>query len=604
MRYGEYFQRVGLVAMLLVAGVVVGLMVPLPSEAQTVPVLKIQIDGTYNDNTADPAAPGFNQPLSNTGTVITSLGETPYNSTDCPAVNGYPSAATAANGNVGTKCYLLQTGQVLTAPNGRQYRVQAYSTPKPRLLVVEGGTNMDSITVSNLELAPVFPTGNTDWWGSTANNIGTCVNSTQTAPNCTTFNTRGEPHTFYLTLDHKFDRLPNNVNCAAGTAPTPPSCSTVYPFALRVSGMINGVQPGVAGVRAAGPTAGNGSSTFVKLVGDGYFTTSTTAFTKLRKTSSATTGPVCNYNASVSSTASDIAWCPMKRTLGSSTFPTSSFASGPAILQQDTASPSYPAYNCNNTGGATGLCKPRIVQLLKVTMYGPDSLQLANSWEGFGLGCNLTSPDPGGGPSGNPAIPCHSNGNKNAEKKMTEFADTITTTDLTTYMAVGADPTPACLVDCPCGDPAVCTGTIVAVADETPATDGLIFPYLGEGAGLLPSFRICSSGHYDGGTGTCILPNTNPPESETFKDVPISGGPWTITYDRPNAPRVDANTFWDPDNIECTSVLNNPNVIPPIIVSTWKVDVGGIKTKAEVTKLGKGDTVTCTWHIHKNSGSQ
>jgi len=567
----------GLLFSLLIVGVLGGLMAPLPSEAATV---KLQIDGSYN---IDPA-----NPLSNTGTDIT-LTEVTYNTSACPAVSGYPAAPANATAP-GTKCFTLATGGTFTGSNGRQYTISAYGgPPSPRLLIVDqgGGTAQDIIALSNIEIKPIIANNNTNWWDSVANNTGVAAGT-----NCITGGNCGEGHTLYITIDHTFNRVTN---------PESSGNSNLYPFSLRVSGMFNGVVPGVANVRNAGPPGATGSGDYVYLIGEGYFTNAT-ARTRLVKTNNVPAGIVCDVTSPLNSNANplDVLYCPLQQTKGWTVNPSSSFATGPALVQNDTSvTPNYPTYFCDNGTN----CIPRITELLMVTMYGPDSLQIANSWEAFGgISCNLTSPDPGGGPSSNPAIPCHSNGKKNADAIMTQFLGTVTTADLTTYMTVGADDTASCQdVTCPCGNPAVCSGTIVAVVRETPATAGLIFPFDAIGQGIPPTFNICTSGVYS--NGNCIPPDTVPPESETFSPIFVTGGPWSITADTANFPPIDPNTHWEADSINCASLLNQPLAIPPVIVSTWTVDSGSVKKNATVTKLGVGDKVTCTWHIHKNSGN-
>jgi hypothetical protein len=150
-------------------------------------------------------------------------------------------------------------------------------------------------------------------------------------------------------------------------------------------------------------------------------------------------------------------------------------------------------------------------------------------------------------------------------------------------------------------DPETCNGSIVTKIRVTPTTGvlGLPFQFATVGDfgsyGINPSFTINSDRK---GLGSYSFNNI----------LTVGRSPWIIAEGL--FPFIDANTHYDTDNIDCVSTLNTPaildefgNVITPArIVTTWTV--GGTSEKGPLTvdQLGGGDTLTCTWHIHKNSG--
>ena len=276
----------------------------------------------------------------------------------------------------------------------------------------------------------------------------------------------------------------------------------------------------------------------------------------------------------------------------------------------------FPLNACDAEDG-TGKCKPVITQTFTVTLKGPDSVTLNDSNDMKFLGpCNLENSTPSGGPpGGNPAIPCHTSSKKqkSADDTITASFAAATQVDLAAAAAAGAAIGHQCVVDCPCADPNACKGTIVVVARVTPATD-LSLPYFATGEGfndyntdpptLPPPFSIRSDERNSSGN----LLGTG---RRSFNDLfTVGRGPFIITADQANFPAVPSgNGFWETDSIDCMSTLNryaDPLAIPPItefIVSTWTVDGGSDKRSAYVNELGGGDTVTCTWHIHKNSSN-
>lgn len=252
----------------------------------------------------------------------------------------------------------------------------------------------------------------------------------------------------------------------------------------------------------------------------------------------------------------------------------------------------YPTFACLATDGS-GKCKPTITLTFTQTFYGPDSLVLTDSNDAIGGSCNLTSPDPGGGPAGNPAIPCHSSGKKKSlGGDITQTFIELDAIDVAAATADGAVAAIACVVDCPCADPDTCKGTIVTKIRVTPTTGVLNLPFnfatVGDFGddGINPPFTIISDKK---GLG-----------SYTLNDIlPVGGGPWIIAQGA--FPPINANTSWDTDQLDCVSQLNTDTNT----VTTFTIGSGpnGEKGPVTVDKLGGDDILTCIWHIHKNSSN-
>jgi hypothetical protein len=167
---------------------------------------------------------------------------------------------------------------------------------------------------------------------------------------------------------------------------------------------------------------------------------------------------------------------------------------------------------------------------------------------------------------------------------MTTYFDNQESADVAAFSGAGAESTAACVGDaCGCRDPDVCKGTIVTVARVTPAT-AAVFPFIGTGVGA---------------TNFNITTNTSGQGSYTLSDLlTFAGGPWIIAAGA--FPPV-GNGFWETDQIACVSLLNTDTNT----VTTFTIGSGpnGEKGPVTVNQLGAGDTLTCTWHIHKNSSS-
>lgn len=255
----------------------------------------------------------------------------------------------------------------------------------------------------------------------------------------------------------------------------------------------------------------------------------------------------------------------------------------------------YPTFGCDADGTGPGTqCKPVITLTMTVTFYGPDSLVLTDSSESiFGGPCKLTPADSGvTEPTGNP-IPCHAEGKKkNQDEIITGQINTGNTTDVTESQQAGAVAYVQCTEadNCPCADPDACFGTIVINLKVTPGTAGT-FNVTGTGGGL---------GNPTPETPTIypIVTRANGRGSITFDNLPtVIGGPWVIAEGP--FPPIDSGHFWETDQIGCVSKLNDPEAIPPIIVTTWTINSGPDKSPLTVTQLGGGDTLTCGWHLHQ-----
>lgn len=256
----------------------------------------------------------------------------------------------------------------------------------------------------------------------------------------------------------------------------------------------------------------------------------------------------------------------------------------------------YPTFGCDADGTGPGTqCKPIITLTMTVTFYGPDKLVLTASNEAiFGGPCKLTPADPGiTEPTGNP-IPCHASGKKkNQDEIITAQINENNNTDITESNADGVTVAAVQCTDadnCPCADPETCFGTIVINLRVTPGTAGT-FNVTGTGEGI---------GNPTPETPTIhpIITKANGRGSLTFNNLPLFGAPWVIAEGP--FPPIDSQHFWETDQINCVSQLNDPLAIPPIIVSTWTVNSGPDKSPLTVFQMGN-DKLTCEWHLHQNS---
>ena len=267
----------------------------------------------------------------------------------------------------------------------------------------------------------------------------------------------------------------------------------------------------------------------------------------------------------------------------------------------------YPTFACDADGSGSGtVCTPIITITMTVTLYGPDSLVLTASNDALGGGpCNLTSPDPGGGPSGNPAIPCHSSGKKKSSSSFIQTTFTANdTTDVNT--AITDEPSAVraiqCVAadNCPCANPydPQCAGTIIHNVDVTPAIIET-FPFTAVGPGINAPDVCPSCPPYT------ITTDSNGEGSKTFSPLPAVGeGPWIFTKGTFPLP-PDANKVYDIDSISCVSTLE-PTI--PLVskldgFTTWTADSGSVKISVTVHTVKGGDTVTCGMHIHKTSNN-
>jgi hypothetical protein len=271
----------------------------------------------------------------------------------------------------------------------------------------------------------------------------------------------------------------------------------------------------------------------------------------------------------------------------------------------------YPTFNCDNNGAASGgACTPILTLTMTVTLFGPDSLVLTDSNDGQGGGpCNLDNAKggKGGPPGGNPAIPCHSNTKKTSEDdNITDSFTNQDSTDVSTAMnnEPGIVRAVQCQEEdnCPCANPLdpKCAANVIHVLMVTP---GLIqtFPFTATGSGISPDFdnyTIKTDANGDGSTTIGPLPA-------------VGGGPWTFTKGVfPSPPEVDK--IYDIDSIACVSTLEPTDPLNPLTkvgekldgFTTWTADGGSLKLKVIVHTLKGGDTLTCGWHVHRQSINQ
>jgi hypothetical protein len=250
---------------------------------------------------------------------------------------------------------------------------------------------------------------------------------------------------------------------------------------------------------------------------------------------------------------------------------------------------SYPTFGCDADGTASGTqCKPIITITLTATVYGPDTVVVTSSgiMETSGP-CKLTPADPGiTEPTGNP-IPCHASGKKKSASDSIALAiETQVNEDIAAGKAAGGVLAVQCVEadNCPCADPydPQCAGTIVNVVKVTPATVAT-FPFTATGPGIDPPNYVITTDAEGNG-------------SNTFTPLPAIGeGSWTFV--KGVFPPAGPNHEYDVDNISCVSTLEPQTPV----FTTWTLPTGPVKDFVTVNTLKGGDTLTCTWHIHKTS---
>lgn len=319
---------------------------------------------------------------------------------------------------------------------------------------------------------------------------------------------------------------------------------------------------------------------------------------------------------------------PLSFQAGNPVSPNASFGgvNGDVLQQTDSTTNTrlaYPNFSCRNkvSGDTSATCTPAITLTFTVVMLGPDSMVLSDSvGTASGGACKLTPADDGvDAPIGKPT-PCHAK-NKQGSSDGIDFEFTRQgAADLAAAEAAVPPALPAtqCKDDpltgvvCPCVDLGQCQGNILITANVTPAADrSFTFNASGEGVAAESPFTIRTNG-IDPDTGKAGYGEFGNPQFTNLEALTDSG-PWTFEARLTDSSWMnipgDSNHKYDVDSIDCESDLNKPAFTDPItfvttpayIVSTWTVDSSSVKTKAIVTMLGKGDTVTCHYHVHKTS---
>jgi hypothetical protein len=518
------------------------LVAPLPSEAATTPSLKLKVDS---------------------GTAVELIQTTP-----ATAATACTSTEIAAGYNL---CYRLKTGAVSYATGGspsRTYQITGVTTGStlvPSLLVADkassSNTISDKATVTGLQISSTT----SDWTCGTTNHTAPCPNALET-------------HVLTLTLTQTFDF----VNNAAGATYQLPMVANAN-FVPGPSGTPPIPQPawtvGTDGITLDGT---------IKVDTSGTLKSMTAGWTNNNLSPNPTTGPLkWQYGG----TASGAQYYSLQQT--------------PNNKGPDGNTNWYP--NWPNCSTGNNFCDPTITATYTVTLYGPDTAQLLSSNDFVGGGCDQTNN--AGGTLTPQGPPCFSNSKKTKGETdtITQQISQINTNNVSASQAAGGVAGTQCVTNCPCYDPVTCTGTIVIQATVTPAialTPGFPFSATGPNIALPP----------DPAYSFFIPTDANGFGSQTFPGLFVGNltAPWTFVANAGSAswPVADSQHEYDVDSIGCTSLLNQPAVIDPttgqvispaVIVSAWTVDSGSLKTTATVTELGKGDTVTCAFHIHKNS---
>ena len=596
---------VGFVFSLLIVGVLGGLMAPLPSEAIEPATLTLYVDSSSY------SIPIFLNPqLKNSAGTIT--------------------GCTQAEWNLGyRRCYTIPTSLTTqysgTGPAGvsRGFTIQNYDAtatpPKLARLYVGDGTGQDLIRLSNVEFVPyprndhVTPPILSDW-GSAAANGPPCLITTPPTP-CAN---PGEKHTLKMVMKNKYDLNPNG----AGT----------YIFAMKTSGLFGGgplADAPQTNTSPGGPYTPYGN--YVQFEGMGTFNPFRTYYGGTNGTTPLTPPTalcILGNNNAVPSippaartrafiVGSDTTTCPYDSNFTVDTtnlFPLRFQANNPidrnasfggTTLRLEQIDPSYPDFSCRNkpAGDSSATCTPDITVTMTVVMFGPDIVRFSDPPNAIGVGpCKLTPADGVDEVTGNP-LPCHSSGQKKSSADL--IKKSFTDDDLNFEVDAGTNYPPAkqCLEgdNCPCFEN--CTGTIIITMEESPPRANVgPFPFFAASNGpeIPPSFTT-------GLTNSDGVASTTP----RFSNIDIGNGPWSFKADLPNFPPLEGYLGdWKIDTLDCKSLLNTPaitnpdgSITPAVNVSEWDTETGSGKDEFKVSKLGKGDIVTCNCHGHKNSSN-
>ena len=210
-----------------------------------------------------------------------------------------------------------------------------------------------------------------------------------------------------------------------------------------------------------------------------------------------------------------------------------------------------------NTG--SNRCAPTIKYDYEITVVGLDTLYLTDSVFGCGGTCRGAGAGDDAEEGGGAELPLCS--------------DFAVTCNAPTEVAVAAIVTSGTAA----GGVEACGGgnCIVTVIKATPAKRGagVTFNFDATGPGVANfSIKVAATGL----------------GYHTSKDLATGPTVGTRTFSIPSYP-----VGWQTDQISCVSLLNNNTL-------TYTVDGSSVKGPLHVLTLGAGDTVTCTWHMHRD----
>lgn len=539
----------GLLSSFLIIGVLGGLVAPGFSEAVTAkPSLLLRVDG-------QPAA----------GIDLIKSADT----TDTAFAACSSTEKTSGGFNL---CWRLDTSTGATGGTpSRTYQVYAGGGGTPTLNVADTDGGLQKFKLTTLQIKPTSQN-----WG--------CTTRPTNCPN------DNETHIITLTLTLPFEFVGDSSTTMQGMLLTE---GNFYPIPVPVP-----LTP------TAGTTVRNDA---IELTAWGKFNSSDGVGTAGRAmTGDATTGNFYNRTTGGVTTTQR---GPMRFQYGGTATTSQYYSLAQSQSDYDsngTTAITYPIYtNCTNAS-LGNKCAPTITAIYSVTVYGPDTIELLTSNDLFFGGCDITNNK--GGAQTPQGPPCFSSGKKKGlNDTLTAASAASTVANTAAATAAGSTPGEQCVVDCPCAYEE-CQGTIVIkLRHSNNVTLPLTFPFQATGPDIAlppdPAYNFVVPTH-----ATTKIGQT------PFEGLFVGNltAPWSFAalIERfPTIPGYDGG--WKVDSIDCDSQLNQPaiydglgNLISPaVIVSTWTTDSGSDKRNATVTKLGKGDVVTCSWHAHKNSSN-
>ncbi len=572
MRYRDVFQRIGLASMLLAAGMLGEVGLPLSSQAQTPtatpPVIQIEV------------SQGTAPTISTTGLLALQYLPATHADSACPALD----STTSWGPNY---CYKIVTPQTFTTPNGYQVVIQDEVNQKAQLQTQDfattpGGSPQDGMKLSGIKIVPTV----TSTWNADSS----------------------VPVKVTITVIHKFDAQPNPTATAANARRLPWTISTAGYWEARETALINTSPVGdiyelfgegtfvttgtvTPGTSTAGQPKGIWNNSYDSLSDDYNKSADLTVDSKACSSAAG--------NTSDSKLCFTLAGPGNTRKVTFSGKHVAPYPGSPTSQPQGPAPTPDQRFYCtnNNSAGnksvidpkgvtrsyADPSCQPLVKLIHRFTLVGPDITALTGSETGGGLVCNESG-------TANQLPQCE--GISKQPNKPT--AEQI----LTKWSQGHIDKTLEELPNVQAGEKCtndVCNGNLrlnLRLTPSEPETE--IFPFRLDG----PLVNNTSITIPAGAT------NSAPNNDATFTELITGRGKSKIVIqaDYANWPRAADGSFFQADNFSVSSTNGNtivdqanPNADVRII------KIGSVACGVIVHAIGNADTIRISAHAHNST---